>query len=290
MEKSKSEKELGVGKDYVNVHDSKFIVIDRVGNFDNIGFDGKGYYNNFSCYNPSNWREATEEEVIEAFERYLVHHYGEDWETMEIKESHPNSSSDINDDSWNVVISKLPDGWNVWNKHGVLYRNGIWVERLEEKEKLEKIMKKYRLKQWYPSLYDDIEVGTIVEYKDGWIYYINTRGNKTIMEFDSYEFKFTDFWELIEEKKPLFTTDDGVEVSNPEDWVYLVNSLFEKIERYARNSNINTSKEIVKVFYYEANADEYILRNKPVFSYEDFIRWGNVPYERVIMQLAKERI
>ena len=91
-------------------------------------------------------------------------------------------------------------------------------------------------------------------------------------------------------EKPLFTTDDGVEVSNPEDWIYLVNPLFEKIEGYARNSNINTSKVIVKVFYYEANADDYIWRNKPLFSYEDFIRWGNVPYERVIKQLAKERI
>ena len=37
-------------------------------------------------------------------------------------------------------------------------------------------------------------------------------------------------------------------------------------------------------------APEDIWRNKRVFSYEDFIRWGNVPYERVIMQLAKERI
>ena len=151
-------------------------------------------------------------------------------------------------------------------------------------------MKKCRLKQWYPSLYDDIEAGTIVDYEDGWIYYTNKRGDRTTAKMDEWELSHKDFWELIEEKKPLFITDDGVEVSNPEDWVYLVNSLFEKIERYARNSNINTSKEIVKVFYYEANADDYIWKNKPVFSYEDFMRWGNVPYERVIMQLAKERI
>lgn len=36
--------------------------------------------------------------------------------------------------------------------------------------------------------------------------------------------------------------------------------------------------------------NEYIWRNKPLFSYKDFIRWGNVLYERVIEQLAKERI
>ena len=152
-------------------------------------------------------------------------------------------------------------------------------------------MKKFKLKQWYPSLYEDITEGTEIEYKDGWIYYVNTRGNKTTMEFDSYEFKFTAFWELIEEKKPLFTTDDGVEVSNPEDWIYQVNPLFEKIERYARNSNINTSKEIVNVFYYEANADDYILWNKPIFSYNDIKKFQSggegVFYD--VKAIAKER-
>ncbi|MFA6770939.1 MAG: hypothetical protein WCR71_07170, partial [Bacteroidales bacterium] len=139
-------------------------------------------------------------------------------------------------------------------------------------------------------LYDDIEVEAIVDYEDGWIYYTNKRGNKTTVEIDEEELSYEDFWELIEEEEPLFTTDDGMEVSNPEDWIYLVNPLFEKIECYARNSNINISKEIVKVFYFEANADDYIWRNKPVFSYEDFMKWGNVPYERVIKELAMERI
>ena len=149
-------------------------------------------------------------------------------------------------------------------------------------------MEKYRLKQWYPNLHLAWSTTDSYEYdrKDNRMYNRTRWGTIPI----TAPYLHSDFWELIEEKKPLFITEDGVEVSNPEDWVYLVNSLFEKIERYARNSNINTSKEIVKVFYYEANADEYILRNKPVFSYEDFIRWGNVPYERVIMQLAKERI
>ena len=148
-------------------------------------------------------------------------------------------------------------------------------------------MKKYRLKQWYPSLLKDVRVGDIIT-ENGQHY------KGVTYKCISYRVEIwqlhPDFWELIEEGKPLFTTDDGVEVSNPEDWIYQVNPLFEKIERYARNSNINTSKVIVKVFYFESNADEYIWRNKPVFSYEDFIRWGNVPYERVIMQLAMERV
>ena len=82
------------------------------------------------------WIEATEEEVIEAFERHLIHRYGEDWRTMKIKEKHPDATSylDINDGSWCMEISKHSNGWNVWNNNGLLYRNGIWVERLEEEE------------------------------------------------------------------------------------------------------------------------------------------------------------
>ena len=148
-------------------------------------------------------------------------------------------------------------------------------------------MKKYRLRQWYPSLYDDLEVGTIVDYEDGWIYYTNKRGNKTTIEIDEWELSHKDFWKLIEEGKPLFTTDDGVEVYDINFLVFAVKGDFLKIQIFALEFSQN--KNDMKSFYHESNADEYIWKNKPLFSYEDFIRWGNVPYERVIMQLAMER-
>ena len=136
MKQNESEKKLEIGKDYVNVHDNSVIVIDRTKGITNRGFEGERYKIDLSCSNHSNWREATEEEVIEAFERHLIHRYGEDWETMKIKEKHPDATSylDINDGSWKVEISKHSNGWNVWNNNGLLYRNGIWVERLEEEE------------------------------------------------------------------------------------------------------------------------------------------------------------
>ena len=123
---------LEVGKDYININDLSTIVIDRVGNFNNKGFNCIGYYNNLSCRNPANWREATEQEIIDAFKKRLVCLYGEDWRTMKIKKRHPDSTSVINDDSWIVDISKHLNGWSVWNENGALYGNGIWVERLEE--------------------------------------------------------------------------------------------------------------------------------------------------------------
>ena len=149
-------------------------------------------------------------------------------------------------------------------------------------------MKTYKLKKWYPSLHKDWVVGDVAILLERQKYYYHIP-NKSGIVFKEEVENNPDFWELIEEKKPLFTTDDGMKVSNPEDWVYLVNSLFEKIERYARNSNIN--KEIVKVFYFEANADEYILMNKPVFSYNDIKKFqsGGEGIWYDVKAIAKER-
>ena len=137
-QQNESVKKLEVGKDYVNVHDNSVIVIDRVSDMINRGFEGEEYKNYLSCSNHSNWREATKEEVIEAFKRHLVYRYGKDWETMKIKEMNPHQGWGLNDGSWNVEISKEDDGWNVWNENGILYFNGIWVERLEEEEEPKK--------------------------------------------------------------------------------------------------------------------------------------------------------
>lgn len=130
-------KNLEVGKDYINVDDLNTIVIDRCGDYSNKGFYGAYYQNSISClYLPKIWREAAEEEVIKAFEKHLNHRFGEDWRTMKIKKRHPDSSVRINSGLWYVEISKEYDGWNVYNKNGLLYCNGIWVERLEEESKI----------------------------------------------------------------------------------------------------------------------------------------------------------
>lgn len=134
MKQNESVKELEVGKDYINVNDSNIIVIDRKGRHGNKGFEGEVCRNSLSCLIYKNWREATKEEVIEAFKKHLVHRYGEDWETMKIKETHPSSTIFINNKLYKVEITKNYDGWNVWNENGLLYCEGVWVERLEEVE------------------------------------------------------------------------------------------------------------------------------------------------------------
>ena len=124
---------LKIGKDYISK--DGLIVLDRTGDTTNRGIDGNNFEYDLFCSSPYVWREATEEEVIGAFRKHLIHRYGNDWKTMKIKERHPSSKGNINDELWAVLIAKV-DSWSVWNENGLLYRNGIWVERLEEPPKL----------------------------------------------------------------------------------------------------------------------------------------------------------
>ena len=140
---SKEVKNLEIGKDYIS-NSGKRTTIDRKGDSNNNGFRTDDFAGNIICRHPSFWREATPKEVKERFEAHLVKRYGADWKTMKIKESHPSLSSsiEINNGLWDVEISKNWDveilkeygSWNVWNKNGLLYREGVWVERLEDEE------------------------------------------------------------------------------------------------------------------------------------------------------------
>ena len=94
----------------------------------------------------------------------------------------------------------------------------------------------------------------------------------------------------IEEKEPLFVTDDGVEVFDRNTIVYIVrNDTLAKIKINADYFSKYGFEH--KVFFYESNADEYILMNKRVFSYNDiekFLSGGEgVFYD--IKAIAKER-
>ena len=137
-QQNESVKRLEIGKDYINISADSLIVIDRIGDDENRGFYGKAYSNSLFCNCPEEWREATEEEVIKAFKKYLIKRYGADWETMKIKGQYADAYSSKNDGLWEVKFSKYDDGWGVYNKNGLLYYNGIWAERLEEEANINK--------------------------------------------------------------------------------------------------------------------------------------------------------
>lgn len=254
MKQTQSVRELEIGRDYVNPR-SNIIVIDRHEDCENRGFHGKIYYNNLPCHNPTNWREATESEVIEAFKKHLIHRYGEDWETMKIKEQHPDRLYDINTGIWDVDIYKECDGWSVRNVNGLLYCNGIWVERLEEVEE-----PKIHIKE-------AIKENTVIHCE-------TEEEAKRILG--------------IEDEKPLFVTEDGVQMFDRDEYI-TIGSDYNKIYMTAYNCDAPYSSD-VKRFLHESNADEYIWKNKPVFSYNEI--WKYAPYDSplsIFEQLAKER-
>ena len=178
-------------------------------------------------------------------------------------------------------------------------------------------MKKYRLKQWYPSLKQDWSKGDIAEWFDG--YYWN-KGKVILNGLSKNEVENNpDFWELIEEEKycncpiptqlpggllcfkcqqfirkdkePLFITDDGVECFDGDEYISIGN-YYNKIYMIACNCDAPYSSD-VKRFKHESNADEYIWRNKPLLSVKDVVdNCENLSYAENIelIELAKERI
>ena len=127
-------------------------------------------------------------------------------------------------------------------------------------------MKKYKLKQWYPSLPK--------EWKDKrGIISFNTNSNGYKMEgvdgiaciIGVHEFENKDFWELIEEEKPLFITEDGVKIYTNNVKLFGVNNKFITASDNEFDYGV-CKKEDWKLFFYKSKGDEYILYNKPLLS------------------------
>ncbi len=152
-------------------------------------------------------------------------------------------------------------------------------------------MKKYRLKQWYPSLPPGLKTGMIVEF-DGinsirWEIRDKHQFTDYNCEFNGLELKCAQFWELIEVEEPLFTTDDGVGIFLGQVY-FSIDIEFNKRGLFAINSEL---AEGVKTFKHEPNADTYIWKNKPVFSYNDVMEFINLRLytKETIEHDAKER-
>lgn len=148
-------------------------------------------------------------------------------------------------------------------------------------------MKKYRLKQWYPTLpkdwknkrgiisFNTISNGYQMEGVDGVAWLIRAH------EFDK------DFWELIEDRKPLFITEDKVEMFEGDKFI-IVTDNFIKHKAVACNS---LHREY-KAFKHESSADDYILWNKPLLSlqYVDATIKVHLPEFIELIRLAGERL
>ena len=146
-------------------------------------------------------------------------------------------------------------------------------------------MKKYRLKQWYPSLDEKWDTTHRYEYQSSTGYMCNKSMQHCVIIYKKE--LHSDFWEEVEE--PLFTTEDGVEVYDIDFLVFAVKGDFLKIQIFALAFSQN--KNDMKSFYHESNADTYIWKNKPVFSYNDVMEFINLKLytKETIEHDAKER-
>ena len=149
-------------------------------------------------------------------------------------------------------------------------------------------MKKYKLKQWYPSLDEKWDTTHRYEYQSSTGYMCNKSIQHCVIIYKKE--LHSDFWELIEEKKPLFITDDGVEIFEGDEYIAIgINYDFRKVDTVAHDQ---VYSGYVMRFKHESNADEYIWRNKPVFSYNDIEKFqsGGEGAWYDVKAIAKERI
>ena len=148
-------------------------------------------------------------------------------------------------------------------------------------------MKKYKLKQWYPSLDEKWDITHRYEYQSSTGYMCNKSIQHCVIIYKKE--LHSDFWELIEEEKPLFVTEDGVSIYTNNIELFAVNDMFETASSTRFDFDVSR-KEGWKLFYHESNADEYIRRNKRLFSYKDIQNYGVHPVNMIrVEQLAKER-
>src|SRR5699024_9151008 len=157
LKKNRETKEfkLEVGGDYIAKNNEEEIVIDRKGRYGNVGFFGGKFVNNIECYKPFIWREATEEEVIEAFEKESARRLGEDWREAKLKTHAKGATIHVNTGRHqSKIIKNKHKGWIVWNKNGIVYFEGKWAEKLEESKFAENLGDIDR--PWYLCMYGQI--------------------------------------------------------------------------------------------------------------------------------------
>ncbi len=150
-------------------------------------------------------------------------------------------------------------------------------------------MKKYKLKQWYPSLALTWSTEDRYEYDASRQVMVNISNVKkevvipqriVVKEYELHP----DFWEVV--KEPLFVTEDGVECIEGDRYI-LINTGFGKNYMVASRCNIHPN---ITRFFHESNADEYIWRKKRVFSYEEIAKRASQTELYYLETLAKERI
>lgn len=107
------------------------VLVYRTSNSNNYGwYNGKWYDTALNCQDTRCWREATEIEIQQAFEKELIKRFGNEYKYAKVNYSGINSKFSkkrINIGDMSPVITDC----EVWSTNGLLYKNGVWAEPLE---------------------------------------------------------------------------------------------------------------------------------------------------------------
>lgn len=160
------------------------------------------------------------------------------------------------------------------------------------KRDMKEEIRDYKLVRWYPSLPIKWDSTHSYQYnrKLNVMVNITLRDKKIapyVQSMPLIEPDFIEYWKK-NKPKPLFITDDGVECFDRDEYI-IIDYDFNKRNVIAYNYAAPYSTG-VRRFKHESNADEYIWRNKPLFSYHEI--WKYAPYGSplsIFEQLAKER-
>jgi hypothetical protein len=146
-------------------------------------------------------------------------------------------------------------------------------------------MKKYKLIKAYPG---SPKLGYIVEASNhsmfkNQAYYRGVRINSSNNQ---------EFWEEIIEK-PLFTTEDGVDVFEKQEVFELINNT--KIFRITfLKCTSMTGKNSRKYFSTKEKAENYILMNKPCLSLNDVFNMGgknnSIAFKKGLKDIVKSKL
>lgn len=105
-----------------------------------------------------------------------------------------------------------------------------------------------------------------------------------------------ELFKISKSKKPLFKTEDGVDIFQGDKHWYVGDDMMKVCFICSADSAVPFG---LKTFSTKTAAEDYILRNKPIFSVNDIL--GNIPirdevftsqinFEKYVMQLAKEKL
>lgn len=96
---------------------------------------------------------ATEEEVQNALFNEAEKRYGKNWKEVKIKQTIERGLPPDNSGTFSVTFSFSNE--RLWNKNGILFKNGVWAETLEdkcsEKEELLQQLKQLqeKIEEWW---------------------------------------------------------------------------------------------------------------------------------------------